>query len=175
MLNYFLKQSEVAYAELNKSIDGLDEQGSWRRLAPLEGDYLHSDGSILGQVTHVAGGKVLYASAGFNKFETRLRDVTERTIQIGSNWKEAKQYLEESHAYWLAAISNLGDRSLDDTVPTKWGDSWPIWKIIDTVTSHDHYHAGQIALTRAVAPVTQDPPPPLSDAEIDFLKSFSAW
>ena len=175
MLNYFLKQVDLAYKELVSSIEGIDEQGSWRRLVPAEGDYLHSDGSILGQVTHVAGCKVLYASAGFRGFEIRLRDVIDRTIQIGSDWRAAKTYLEEAQAYWLESCKSLSDDSLEQMVMTNWGDPWPTWRIFATMIGHDHYHAGQIALTRSVAPLPQDPPPPLSEEEIDFLKTFSAW
>ena len=175
MLNYFLQQSELAYSELTSSFESIDEQGSWRRLVPAEGDYLHSDGSILGQVTHVAGCKVLYASAAFRGFEIRLRDVTNRTIAIGSDWNAAKAYLEESQSYWLDSCMSLSDEALEQPVMTNWGDTWPTWKIFATMISHDHYHAGQIALTRTVAPPAQEPPPPLSEKEIDFLKTFSAW
>jgi hypothetical protein len=171
-LNQF---TENNYRELKESFEGLDEVGSWMRLTPREGDYLHSDGSILGQVTHVAACKVLYASAGFHELEIRLREITDRTIQIGSDWAAAKAYLEEGHNYWLECWQHLCERDLETLIPTNWGDEWPLWKMITNMASHDSYHAGQIALTRAVAQPTDTPPPPVSDEEIEFLKTFKAW
>ena len=175
MLSYFRKQVELAYKEFTDSFEGLDELGSWMRLTPKADDYLHSDGSILGQVTHVAGCKVLYTSAAFHNMEIRLRDVTDRTIDIGTNWTLAKEYLEESQSYWLAGLEQLDDGRLDVLAHTNWGDQWPLWKVIQCMIGHDHYHAGQIALTRTVAPIASEPPPPISDDEIVFLKTFSAW
>lgn len=175
MLNYFRNQVEIAYKEFTDSFDGLDERGSWMRLAPREGDYLHSDGSILGQVTHVAGCKVLYASAAFHGMEIRLQAVTQRTIEIGADWEAAKAYLEESQEYWLSSWQGISDQQLDNLVATNWGDQWPLWKVFQCMIGHDHYHAGQIALTRSVAPIANEPPPPISDEEIAFLKTFSAW
>ena len=175
MLSYFRKQVELAYKEFTDSFEGLDELGSWMRLSPRDGDYLHSDGSILGQVTHVAGCKVLYASAAFYGMKIRLRDVTQRTIEIGTSWEAAKQYLHESQEYWLSSWQGLGDQQLDDFVATNWGDHWPLWKVFHCMIGHDHYHAGQIALTRTVAPIATEPPPPISDEEVAFLKTFSAW
>ena|SRR5687768_10946630 len=175
MLDYFRKQADQAYRDLTSSFEELDEPGSWRRLVPVEGDYLHSDGSILGQVTHVAGCKVLYASAAFYEMEIRLRQVTDRTIAIGHDWDAAKAYLVESQDYWINSWKDVEAASLEEMVATNWGEQWPLWKVLDTVIGHDHYHAGQIALTRSVAPIATEPPPATSDEEIDFLKTFSAW
>jgi hypothetical protein len=175
MVDLFKRQSEVAFADFLDSIKDLDERGSWTRLAVREGDYLHTDGSILGQVTHVAGCKVLYASAAFRGFELRLRDVTDRTIQIGTSWDAALGYLHESHQYWMESWQALSSLDLESEADTNWGDKWPVWKILGTVIGHDHYHAGQIALIRSVASPAETPPPPMSDEEIDFLKTFSAW
>ena len=72
MLRYLTLLTENNFKELKESFESLDERGSWMRLTPREGDYLHSDGSILGQVTHVAGCKVLYGSAGFHDLQIRL-------------------------------------------------------------------------------------------------------
>lgn len=129
MLEYFRKQCDIAFNELLESLEGLDERASWMRLAPRVGDYLHTDGSILGQVTHVAGWKVLYVSAAFHDMEIRLQAVTQRTIEIGTDWEAAKQYLTESQEYWLTSWKGLTDKQLDDLVATNWGDQWPLWKV----------------------------------------------
>lgn len=175
MLEYLKQLTENNFLELKESFDGLDERGSWMRLTAREGDYLHSDGSILGQVTHVAGCKVLYGSAGFHNLELRLREITDRTIRIGSDWAAAKDYLEEGHGYWLDCWQDFSESDLDTMIPTNWGDEWPLWKMITNMASHDSYHAGQIALTRTVAQPAETPPPPLSEEEIEFLKTFPAW
>ena len=175
VVSLFKAQAELAFAELKQSCNGLDERGSWKRLTPVDGDYLHSDGTILGQVTHIAGCKVLYASAAFHHMEIRLREITEQQIRIGSNWNKALEYLEESQAYWLKSWEGLSDASLQEMAATNWGDEWPIWKILHTVTAHDSYHAGQIAITRATAEEPVAPPPPMSDEELDFLRTFRAW
>jgi hypothetical protein len=165
----------IAFSELLASFEGIEESESWKRLPPVEGEYLHTDGSILSQVTHVAGCKVLYASAAFHKMEVRLRHVTDRIIAIGADWKAAKDYLTEAQQYWLSSWNELNENCLDQLVATNWGDQWPTWKIIHTVTAHDSYHAGQIAITRATAADPVGAPPPLSPEEIEFLRTFSAW
>lgn len=168
-------QSEAAFEELRDAVKDLDERGSWVRLVPRDDDYLHTDGSILGQVTHVAGCKVLYASAAFKGFEIRLKEITERTIRIGSNWSAALDYLAEAQAYWMGSWNDICDDSLDDLADTNWGEQWPAWKIVDCMIGHDRYHAGQIALIRSVVQPVSEPPPPLTEAELAFLKTFSAW
>lgn len=174
-MSLFRRQCEFAFADLQEAIKDMDERGSWARLAPIQGDYLHTDGSMLGQVTHVAGCKVLYASAAFMGFEIRLKEITERTIEIGSDWTMALAYLDEAQDYWMKSWEALQDEHLNDEVATNWGEQWPAWKVILTMAGHDHYHAGQIALTRAVAAPCNEPPPPISDAEIEFLQTFPAW
>jgi hypothetical protein len=175
MVRYFRQQSDLAFAELQLALKDVDERMSWARLTAKENDYLHTDGSILGQVTHVAGCKVLYASAAFRGFEIRLKEITERTIAIGSDWRAALDYLDESQEYWVSSWKDLPGDSLQSLAATNWGEQWPIWKIIHTVTAHDSYHAGQVALTRTVEAAANTPPPPMSDEEIGFLKTFSAW
>ena len=124
---------------------------------------------------HHAGGLYRVAGTAHLQMEIRLRDVTQRTIEIGTDWNAAKVYLEEGQAYWLAGLLQLGNSDLDNVAPTNWGDQWPLWKIINSMIFHDHYHAGQIALTRTVAANATEPPPPISEEEIAFLKTFSAW
>jgi uncharacterized damage-inducible protein DinB len=104
--------------------------------------------------------------------EIRLQAVTQRTIEIGTDWETAKQYLTESQEYWLSSWQGLSDEQLEDLVATNWGDQWPLWKVFQTMIAHDHYHAGQIALIRTVAAEPTEPPAPISEEEIAFLKNF---
>lgn len=169
------QQSEAAFEELQVAVKDLDERGSWLRLTPREDDYLHTDGSILGQVTHVAGCKVLYGSAGFRGFDIRLRHIVDRTNAIGSDWEAAKAYLEEAHGYWLSCWEDVTEADLHRPTQTNWGETWPCWKVIQAMIGHDEYHAGQIALIRSVVQPVSEPPPPMSEAELAFLQTFSAW
>jgi uncharacterized damage-inducible protein DinB len=167
--------SEVAYAELLQSIDGVDQHQSWATVQLIEGEYLHSAGSIIGIVQHIAGGDMLHGSFGFRNEELRGRDLVERMRQIGPDWDKTKAFLDEAHAYWMDSWSNLTDADLELPRGTTWIQKYPAWQIIARVIHHDEYHAGQIHLLRATLKPTTTPADMHYDEEEKYGREHPTW
>ena len=170
-----LHASENAYSELQTSIKDLTEFESWDVLESADEDYLHSDGSIHGILLHVATCKFVFGSVGFRNSEIRWRDVAERLDAFEPSWSDALDYLAEAHDYWLSCWSNLKDSDLDLERPHFRGKSWPTWKILDTVTHHDMYHAGQIAVIRYATKGSDVRPPSVAEDIRKYCADLPTW
>ena len=150
-------QSDLAFAELVTSLEGVTEPKAWAVLPQSGEDYLHSDGSIQGIVLHIASCKIMYGSTGFRGTEVRWRDCAERVASFEPSWTAALAYLNEAHKYWMDSWADLTD--VESEVLHFRGRLWPAWKIINTVNDHDSYHAGQIAVIRYAGTESSTPPP----------------
>ncbi len=160
------KLAESSFAEFKTAIDSVTEHQSWALLPNNGDDYLHSDATIHGITLHVAVGKFIYGSVGFRDAEIRWRDCAKRLRSFEPSWQAAVSYLEEAHAYWMASWEGLQDSDLEREVMHFRGRLEPVWKIIQTVTHHDAYHAGQIAMLRyAMQPSDVKPPSQAEDIE----------
>ena len=168
-------EAEHAFKGFLSAIEGVDEKLSWATAPLHEGEYLHNNASILGMVQHVAGCKIMYASAGFKNTEVRWRDVVTRLEEIASDWQKTIEYLHESQIYWLSSWQNLNDEDLTSVAKTNWGETWPIWKIIHTITAHDAYHAGQIALLKTILSPTSTPPQSMAEMTKTYLADSPSW
>jgi uncharacterized damage-inducible protein DinB len=156
-------QAEQAYTELTDTLREISEGHAWA-VAPTEGcGYLHTSGSILEIVQHVATCKLMYGSAAFRDMAVRWRDCAARLDAIGADWQQNLAYLQESQDAWLDTWLTLGDVELLRLRSTNWGEQWPTWRIISTISHHDSYHAGQIALLHASLPTASVPPPSHAD------------
>ena len=123
-------QAEQAYRDLTDTLRDISEGHVWA-VAPLKGrGYLHTSGSILEIVQHIATCKVVYGSAAFRDTAVRWRDCAARLDDIGPDWQQNYAYLEESHAAWIACWSALGGNELLGLRSTNWGEQWPTWRII---------------------------------------------
>jgi uncharacterized damage-inducible protein DinB len=168
-------QSEQAYRDLTDTLREISEGHAWA-VPPLKGPgYLHTSGSILEIVQHIATCKVMYGSAGFRDSAVRWRDCAARLDAIGADWQQNLAYLQESHDAWVGCWSTLGDSELLCLRSTNWGEQWPTWRIISTLSHHDTYHAGQIALLHAVLPTASAPPPSHADAIRRYLQDHSGY
>jgi hypothetical protein len=157
-------QAEQAYKELTDTLQDIGEGHAWA-VAPQEGcGYLHTSGSILEIVQHVATCKVMYGSAAFRDTDVRWSDCAAQLDAIGAGWQQNLAYLQASHDAWVGCWFTLGDDELLRLRPTNWGEQWPTWRIISTLSHHDTYHAGQIALLHASLPAASAPPPSHADA-----------
>ena len=156
-------ESDLAYAELLTALDGVTEEQAWAILPNLGPDYLHTDASIHGIALHIASCKFMYGSIGFRHTEIRWRECADRIETFEPSWAPALTYLEESQKYWKASWENLFDSQLEEEFPHFSGKTWPARKLIRTVTQHDIYHAGQIAVIRYG--IGESDKPPLSVAE----------
>ncbi|MEZ0326455.1 MAG: DinB family protein [Fimbriimonas sp.] len=166
-------ESQAAFQDLLDSIDGVSEQQAWGKVEFLPGEYMHSEGSILSTVMHIAAPKFLYGSAGYRNLEIRWRDTVDRLERFWPSWEGAKEYLHEAHEYWQSTWAN--ERDLERMVTTFSGKQWPNWRVIWTVTQHDSYHAGQIHLLKAIVPPSTNPPPDESDLWRKYCEPLPSW
>jgi hypothetical protein len=164
-------EADAAFQELLASLDGVPERLAWARIELRPGEYLHTEGSILSNVVHVAGCKLLYGSAAYRNLEIRWRDAVARMEEFWPDWEAAKAWLREAHAYWMASWQ--GETDLERMVDTNWGDRWPSWQVISSMIRHDAYHAGQIQILRTTQVETHIPPPRESAIWKEFSSEFS--
>jgi len=165
--------AELAYTELRTALDGVSEPLAWSQVDFAPDQYLHTNGSIIGIVQHIAVCKFMYGSTGFRQTEVRWRDCFARLEAIGTSWDQSLQYLEEASEYWRASWAPLTD--LDRDYPHFRGRLWPAWKIIGTVTQHDVYHAGQIAVLASTLKPVGMPPDMRFEEERKHVMELPGW
>ncbi len=172
-MDFLRLEADAAFQELLGSIDEVSQHQAWAQAECAPGEYLHTGGSILSIVVHIAGGKLLYGSAAYKDLEVRWRDTVAREAGLWPSWEEAKRYLHEAQAYWLASWAEEEDP--ERLVARFDGQMWPSWKIISTVSHHDSYHAGQIHLLRSILPPSQIPPPEESELNRQACEPLPSW
>lgn len=168
-----IELSNLAWDTLLESINGLSQELSWASVQCQPDEYLHSEGSILSQIAHVANGKIIYASVGFRDTEVRWRELSPKIDSLWPNLDAVVGWLHEAHAYWMDSWAKVEDLELER--PRFNGVFVPGWKLIATIMNHDHYHAGQIQLQRAILAPTTTPPPPEGDLWEKYCKDFPCW
>ena len=170
-LDLLRSEAGEAFNQLLQTLDGLTEAQSWGILSCQPGEYLHAEGSILSNITHIAGGKFMFGSSAFRNLEYRWRDIVAKMDTFWPGLEGAKAMLLESHAYWMEAWSMETD--LERPVKTPWNEAWPSWKAIWTVCQHDSYHAGQIQMLRSTVLPSDEPPPPEGDTWLEYCHEYS--
>jgi uncharacterized damage-inducible protein DinB len=169
----YIRLAELAYSNLRESLDGLTQELSWASVEFQPGEYLHSEGSILSQIAHVANGKIIYASVGFRNTEVRWRELSPKIDSLWPDLAAVMAWLDETHTYWLSSWADVTD--FEEQRPRFDGSMVPGWKLIATVINHDHYHAGQIHLQRAILAPSATPPPPEGDLWKQYCQDFPCW
>ena len=169
-------EEDQAHQQVMDALDGVTEKEAWA-MPKLEGRaVLHSDGSILSIVQHLATCEVMYASAAFRQGEVRWHACARKLEELGADWDQNLAYLAESHSYWVESWRMLPDGDLLQPRQTNWGEDWPTWRIISTISQHASYHAGQISLLRAILPPTDQPPALRQvDAIRRYLRDSPYW
>ncbi len=168
-----IRLSDLAFETLLESIEGLTEEHSWAMLQLQPEEYLHTEGSILSQIAHVANGKIIYASVGFRETEVRWRELSPKIDSIWPNLALVSEWLHEAHSYWKASWVEVEDLELERSRFD--GSMVPGWKLVATGIHHDHYHAGQIQMQRAICAPTSTPPPTEGDLWEKYCKDFPCW
>jgi hypothetical protein len=168
-----IELSNLAWGEMCESIKGLSEGLAWAPIELQPGEYLHTEGSILSQIAHVANGKIIYGSVGFRETEVRWRELSPKIDSLWPNLDAVVGWLHEAHAYWMNSWAEVDD--LEAERPRFNGALIPGWKLIATVMNHDHYHAGQIQMQRAILAPSTTPPPPEGALWEGYCKEFPCW
>jgi uncharacterized damage-inducible protein DinB len=166
----------LAFDELLQSLDGVTEAQSWAVLPNLGSDYLHTDASIHGLTLHIAAGKFIYGSVCFRNSEIRYRQLADEVEAFEPSWEAAMAYLKRSHEYWLSTWTDFTDEDLLKEYPHQNdGRLWPGWRFIHVLTTHDYYHAGQIAMLRYGCPETDVPPPSVAEDIRKYCPDTVSW
>ena len=168
-----IELSNLAWGAFRESIDGLTEGLAWALVDLQPNEYLHTEGSILSQIAHVANGKIIYGSVGFRETEVRWRELSPKIDSLWPNLDAIVAWLYEAHDYWTNSWANVDD--LDSERPRFDGSLVPAWKLIATVINHDSYHAGQIQLQRAILAPSSTPPPPEGALWQKYCETFPSW
>lgn len=168
-----IRLADMAWDNLQESINGLDEETAWGILSLAPGEYLHTEGSILSQLAHVTSGKIIYASVGFRNSEIRWRDLAEKVDTVWPSLEKMTGWLNEAHNYWKSSWADIED--LEAEYPRFNGVLQPAWKLIATGIHHDNYHAGQIQLQRSVGAKSSTPPPAEGTLWEQYCKDLPSW
>ncbi|MFQ5794012.1 MAG: DinB family protein [Candidatus Bipolaricaulia bacterium] len=169
VVSYLRRWSQGAFEGLLNSLDDLSDPQAWWRLKPelSEGEeYLHSSGSILGLVLHVASCKVMYAEYAFHDSALRWRDMADRARKAEPHLKQAIDWLNEAQDLWMGSWADLSDADLETPRRTNWGEMWPTERIITAMIHHDIHHTGQIYYIRALLPEDLTDVLPVSEADL---------
>ena len=150
--------ADAAFSQIQGAIADVGEPLAWGTLPPTSDEYLHTDGSISGIVLHVAGCKIMYGSVAFRESEVRWKDLAEKIDRFEPSWPAAQAFLLDAHNYWMSCWDQIESADLEGKVKHFSGELWPTWKIVQTVTHHDEYHAGQIAVMKFAAEGTTTHP-----------------
>ena len=168
-------ESEWFYSQLTRSLEEVTEQLSWAQIPLAPNAYLHTNGTIIGIVQHIAVGKFMYGSTAFRGTEIRWRDCIGRLEAIGTSWEGTIAYLSEAQAYWLSTWPDLTDADLESEYLHFRGVKWPAWKIISMINHHDAYHGGQIGLLSSVLTPSPTPPDLCLDEERKAVFDLPGW
>lgn len=168
-----VKLSSLAWETFQDSINGLTQELSWASLELQPGEYLHTEGSILSQIAHVANGKIIYGSVGFRQTEVRWRELSPKIDSIWPNLDEVVAWLNEAHEYWMSSWATV--ENFEEERPHFNGSNVPAWKLVATIIHHDHYHAGQIQMQRAILAPSTTPPPLEGELWKQYCDKFPCW
>src|ERR1044072_3514596 len=108
-----IELSNLAWATMCESLEGLTQEQSWASVDFRPGEYLHSEGSILSQIAHVAGGKFIYGSVGFLDTEIRWRDLAAKVDQLWPSLAAFVGWLNEAHDYWMKSWAQIDDLEVE--------------------------------------------------------------
>lgn len=150
------EQAAVHYLDLWEAITDLSEEQAWAQIQCQPDQYLHTEGSILSIVAHIASCKYVYGGYSLRAGEYRWRDMVARLDEFWPDWDAAKGFLADSQEYWMSTWDENTDLSAE--VEHFQGRPTPVWKIISTVNSHDVYHCGQIQMIASTVAPSASPP-----------------
>lgn len=174
-IDAYRQDSAYAFGELMKALDGVTEGEAWAVLPSADDDYLHSDGSIHGLVMHIATCKWAYGSISFRNTEIRWSDLANQVESFEPSWPAAVDFLKRGHDYWMSCLADLTEEDMDRMVPTNYKEDWPIWRMIQQMSYHDTYHAGQIEVVRYGTVESNVKPPSVALDIRTYCKDSKHW
>lgn len=172
MRELLVSSAELAFQDVMTSLEGVTESQAWAVLPQGGSDYLHTDGSIHSIVLHLALGKFMYASIAWRNTEIRWQQCADEIGSFEPSWERALDYHQRAHEYYM---SNWANCDLNAEVATNYNKPWLAWKLIQMMTLHDSYHAGQIAVLRYASPESELKPPSVAEDVRKYCSDSVAW
>jgi hypothetical protein len=98
--------------------------------------------TIAWRTIHVASVNYLYWDYAFGSASLSF------DLELPSDVAEATDWLFASHQPILDALEGLTEDGLDQVVPTNWGDSWPVHRVLATLVNEQVHHGAEVSLLR---------------------------
>ena len=136
--DYLRRHSESAFVALWDQVKELsDAQSWWRPEVRNEVDYVHTTGSILGIILHVASCKEMYREYAFGAARLSWQDMIEVARKHEPQVEACRGWLKEAHERWIDSWKDLADADLSAPRKTNWGEEKPTEWIISAMMGHN--------------------------------------
>jgi hypothetical protein len=131
-----------------------DEAGRWTYDWD-EPDPVPSPLTTIGwRLVHIALCKVIYHEWAFGQ-----RRIDFMNIENPGNVETAVEMLEKGHRLLTVDLAAIDGEDLQRPVLTNWGETWPAWRIFNTMIDHDLHHGAEIGVLRDLYRVSHEPGP----------------
>ena len=103
-------------------------------------------------IVHCAAVKVMHVNHAFgDRSRTFWSAWDGDSAAADASFEDLLEWLERAHADVLRAVAALNsDDELAVPRPTYWGEQWETRRVLDAISIHDVYHAGEINHLRAL-------------------------
>ena len=143
--------------QLDQSFDGKPEHSLMANLSSVTGadlDKLPPGGgrTMRDLIVHCASVKAMYVDHAFgDRTRTFWTAWDNDTPTTEASFEDLMDWLTRTHADLITQVRMLAtDDELSSFRPTYWGEDWETRAILDAISIHDVYHAGEINHLRAL-------------------------
>lgn len=143
--------------QLDQSFDGKPEHSLMANLSSVTGadlDKLPPGGgrTMRDLIVHCASVKAMYVNHAFgDRTRTFWTAWDNDTPTTEASFEDLMDWLTRTHADLITQVRMLAtDDELSSFRPTYWGEDWETRAILDAISIHDVYHAGEINHLRAL-------------------------
>ena len=143
--------------QLDQSFDGKPEHSLMANLSSVTGadlDKLPPGGgrTMRDLIVHCASVKAMYVDHAFgDRTRTFWTAWDNDTPATEASFEDLMDWLTRTHADLITQVRMLAtDDELSSFRPTYWGEDWETRAILDAISIHDVYHAGEINHLRAL-------------------------
>jgi uncharacterized damage-inducible protein DinB len=148
--NAVAKHFELMYQIAGVNLDGITPEQSLAQPSPGG----NCANWILGHLTNVQNGVMRLAGEKPVWESDQLNRAGEEPIRNGAeaiDWNTMRDRFLGSRDRCLAAISQLSDDGMAETVPHPFGGTTSRAELLNVLAFHQAYHVGQLAVARRVA------------------------
>ena len=143
--------------QLDQSFDGKPEHSLMANLSSVTGadlDKLPPGGgrTMRDLIVHCGSVKAMYVDHAFGEATRTFWTAWDREEAVSdATFEDLMDWLTRTHGDLITQVRMLAtDRELTSKRPTYWGAEWETRQILDAISIHDVYHAGEINHLRAL-------------------------